>query len=98
MSILTKKMRTNKPLWIAFSGLLFVLLGSIDPVPRLGGLNSYWGFWDASLRGFSNGSIGVLVVGGIVLAALSLIIGWALQAIVVVTLTCIRSLVVKKAS
>jgi hypothetical protein len=81
--------RTDYRLWILAAGCVFVALGFVDPVAGAAkGDNSWWAYVGFLLRGdysCSTGEIiGAITFRGALQAVPSVLVGWVLQALVVV--------------
>ena len=88
--------RTNYLLWVAASGCLFVALGFVDPVAGVSkGDSSLWAVVNRFVRGAYYCSTTDIVVGLLILAISraipAAILGWVMQAVVVIGLGLRRS-------
>lgn len=104
MSVLNKSLRTNWALWASVSVILFVLLGFVNPIADVSKPSeSYWELWIMPLQpsdypfNWEEYFTGLVLL-SLVRAVPAVIVGWALQAIVVAGIAGIRTLATRKST
>jgi hypothetical protein len=84
MSIFTRKLSTNLPLWAVISVTIFVVLGFVNLNPKSKGSFPYWDLWAIFLRGEyicpTSDFIGPLAIFGMIIGVPSVVLGWIIHA------------------
>ena len=86
---MSRQFRTNYPLWILATGCVFGALGFVDPTGGLAkGKYSFWDYIQDLVTGdYAGGSADLfmkVMFCGLFLIGLAALVGWLLQALVVV--------------
>jgi hypothetical protein len=96
MSILRVKLKMSRPLWGSLSLVLFVVLGFVPLVPEGKAAFSYWQLWAVFLSRewicSAGDFVALLVFHGLIRLIPSVVVGWVLYAIAVVTVAGVRAL------